>query len=142
MLTPGAVNVRVTVHEAFGASEVPQVVAVIANAVGLLPLSTGVPLIVSVAVPMLVSVSVCGALVDPEAALKAERVETDNAGAVGGVLLGDPPPLHPVMRVKQKAMTANERFLRSMAALNSDGLGKPSLYGCLSYGRAPLPLPM
>jgi len=138
--TPGAVNVSVTVQEAFGASELPQVVAVMAKAVGLVPPSTGVPLIVSVAVPMLVSVSVCGALVAPEAALKADSVETDSAGAVTGVLLGVPPPLHPVMRVKQKAMTASGRVLRSMAALNSDGLGKPSLYGCSC--RVPLPPPM
>jgi hypothetical protein len=121
------VNVSVTVQEAFGASELPQVVAVMAKAVGLLPPSTGLPLMVRVAVPVLVSVRVCGALVDPEAALKAERVETERAGAVTGVLLGFPPPLHPVMRVKQKAMTASGRRLRSMGDLNSDGLGKPPL---------------
>lgn len=115
-------------QEAFGASELPQVV-VMANAVGLAPPSTGAPLIVRVAVPVLVNVNVCGALADPETALKADRVETDNAGAVTGVLLGEPPPLHPVIRVKKKAMTASARFLRSMMDPDFWRLSKPRLYG-------------
>jgi len=118
----------VTVQEALGASELPQVV-VMANAVGLVPPNVGAPFNVSVAVPVFVSVSVCGALADPEVALKVDSVEIDNAGAVAGVLVGDPPPLHPVMRVKQKAMTASERFLRSMMDPDFWRLSKPRLYG-------------